>query len=656
MLMNMTKADSIPCGARNCSTSSGARNRSTDDCALPSGLRARLRILSTTDLHMHLTSHDYYTDRADHTVGLTRTATLIHAARAEAAHQNALTLLLDNGDGMQGTPMGEVTTNRQNHPLMQAFEYLQFDAIGLGNHDFNFGLSALDVVLEQASCPVVCSNMRRLGQVDRTQPYAFLDRQISVDGTDFPIRIGILSFLPPHTARWDIHLLAERVEIDDILNSAQHFVQRLQQAGCDLIVALAHTGLRSSRAFPTVEDAAIPLAAIDGIDVVIAGHTHLLLPGSEHAGMDHVNSKTGTIHGKPAIMAGSAGTHLGVIDLELHSTPEGRWQVSGQNCALHPIARRHLGGKSESLAIEDPQLVRLLAPHHRATRDHMRLAVGHVDQPLHSYFTYFAPDRSLVIVASAQAAALRPMLAHTEISDMPLLSAAAPGKFGGRAGPLCYTDVPAGPLSLRHVADLHIFPNTLQAVILGGAQVLDWLEMSASLFQQIRPGSSGQMLVDPDMAGYAFDVLHGLQYRIDLSAPPRYWPDGSLRNAKAHRIVSATYQGVSVLPGQKFVIALNNYRANGGGNVAALDMAHALMLPRLSIRDALRAYIAKGALDDPLSTAPPPWTFSAMPGTSVTALTGPGALNHMCELKDSSVKVEPVGIDENGFLTLRVNF
>lgn len=620
----------------------------------PDGLRPNLRILTTTDLHMHLTGHDYYADRPDPTVGLTRTASLIHTARSEAAQHNITTLLMDNGDGLQGTPMGEVALSRRNHPhpLMQAFAHLRYDAIGLGNHDFNFGLEALDRALAQAPCPVVCSNLRRLGEVDQTQPYAILERSIQIGDTAWPIRIGVMSFLPPHTLRWDAHLLQDRIEIDDILDSATQHVALLRGKNCDLIIALAHTGLGSVTTQHGLENAAIPLAAIDGIDILIAGHTHLHLPGPEHAGLAYVNTETSAIHGKPAIMAGFAGTHLGIIDLDLRRSAHGVWQVAGHQCALRPIASHHHNGRTVSQVVEDPELAAILAPHHRATSTHMRQSVGFSDQPRHSYFTFFAPDQALTLVAAAQAAALRPMLAETEIAGLPLLSATAPGKFGGRAGPLYYTDVPAGPLSLRHLADLYIFPNTLQAAILTGDQILEWLEVAASLFHQVTPGSDGQVLVDTRMAGYYFDVLYGLEYTIDLSVAPRFWPDGSLRHANARRIVSATYQGADIMGLQKFVVALNNYRAVGGSNVAVLNKAHSVLIPRLSIRDVLRAYVGSTTQNDPISSAPAVWRFVPMPGTRVTTFTGPGARAHLSELEGLGGMI--TGTNDDGFLTLRI--
>ncbi|MFV0513626.1 MAG: bifunctional 2',3'-cyclic-nucleotide 2'-phosphodiesterase/3'-nucleotidase [Jhaorihella sp.] len=635
-----------------------AAGTSTDPAqAAPDGL-ARLRLLATTDLHMQLAGHDYYADRPDPTGGLTRVASLIAAARAEARGMGATVLLLDNGDAMQGTPMGDVITTRSPHAdvLMRAFGYLRYDALGLGNHDFSFGLEALEAVLAGAPCPVLSSNLDRTTPetLRRVAPFAVLDRTVRAGHRDHALRIGVLSLLPPQTVEWDAHLLKGRLAVSDILDTARRHVPVLRRLGCQLIVALAHSGIGASEAAHGMENAVIPLAAVDGIDAIVAGHTHLLLPGPMRDAPAHVDPDTGTVHGKPVVMAGSAGTHLGVIDLDLAADTDGRWRVAGARCALRPVARRRPDGRPESLAAHDPRLSRLVAPAHAATRAEMARPVGRTERPLHSYFSLFAPDRALALVAAAQAAALRPHLAGTDAEALPLLSAAAPGRFGGRAGPQNYTDVPAGPVSRRHLADLCVFDNQLRALIVTGAMLRDWLEVSAGQFHTIAPGSRGAALVDAAMPGHDFDVLHGVEYRIDLSVPARFGPEGSRRAGSGSRIRELRHDGRPVTPDQRFVVALNSYRANGGGRALPLARATPVAVPPLSIRDAVAQWLAGHAAPDPLTATAAPWAFAPMPGTHVKALTGPGALAHVDEL--AGFGCEPDGIDENGFLRLSLSF
>lgn len=628
----------------------------TDQRRVPTGTKARLRLLATTDLHMNLLSHDYYADRPDPFVGLTRTATLIHAARAEADAEGRLVLLFDNGDAFQGTPMSDVAASDtdRSHPLMRAFGFLRYDAIGLGNHDFNFGLKPLNLALQRSPCPVLCSNMQRIGQTKSTgfEPIAILDRLLCSGDDEWPIRIGVLSFLPPQTVQWDAHHLSGQMQTSGIVEAARRWLPDLKAAGCDLIIALAHTGLSNVPDHAELENAARPLAELDGIDAVISGHTHLRLPGPDHCGIDKVDAQNGSVHGKPVVMAGNSGSHLGVIDLDLVADDQHKWKRSGFRCDLRPIALRTETGEPASVVPEDPALVALLSEDHAQTRALMMQPVGTSPVPLHSYFSFFAPDRALALVAAAQAAAVRPHLAGTEAEGLPLISATAPGKFGGRAGPNYYTDIPAGPLSYRHIADLHVFPNELRAAILTGAQLLEWLEVSARLFNHIEPGETGQMLVDASVPGHDFDVLHGLSYDIDLSAATRVLAHGDLHGRNSRRIVGANYAGTPVNPGARFVVVMNSYRASGSGPFALLSDVPMIKVPTVMLREVIGKYLSGQLPVDPLQDAPAPWRFVSMPDTRVTALTGPGARRHMAELDDRAIDIRRT--TPEGFLELDI--
>ncbi|WP_299892826.1 bifunctional 2',3'-cyclic-nucleotide 2'-phosphodiesterase/3'-nucleotidase [uncultured Ruegeria sp.] len=610
----------------------------------PSG---RIRILATTDLHMNLTSFDYYSDKPDPTLGLTRTASLIRAARRQA--EDDIVLLFDNGDSLQGTPLGEwAALNDGTHPMMQAFEALGYDAIGLGNHDFGFGLNALDRILAQAPCPVLCSNLHRQGNsAQRWQDHVILDRIVPLDGQNTAIRVGVFSVLPPQTNRWEAHHLQGKVTSEDILSAAQKTVTKLQGLGCDLIVALAHSGLGQTHASAGLENAVIPLAAIEGVDAIVAGHTHLTLPGAAHESLQYVDHLAGLVHGKPVIMPGSAGSHLGVVDLSVTRNSDNKWHVED-----HCVELRSIHSPSSGiLAPEDQDIVHLITPGHTQTRAAVAKPVARVAQDMHSYFSFCAPDRGLALVAAAQAAALRPFLRGTASENLPMLSAASPYKCGARSGPRYYTDVPAGEICLRHIADLHVFPNELRAIQVNGAQVLDWLEMSAGTFNQVSPGTENN-LMNPGRAGHNFDVLFGLSYQIDPSKPPRFDADGTLINPNYGRIKNATFEGNPLRPDQKFVVALNNYRANGGGHFPFIANAQPISLPPLDIKSALRDYLSKHLPADPMEQAPYPFAILPLSGACAILRTGQGALRHLGELDVYSPQV--LGTDADGFVRIRL--
>ena len=115
---------------------------------------------------------------------------------------------------------------------------------------------------------------------------------------------------------------------------------------------------------------------------------------------------------------------------------------------------------------------------------------------------------------------------------------AAPFKSGGRAGPAFFTDIPAGPIAIKNVADIYLYPNTVQIVKVTGAQLREWLERSAGIFNRIDPAVTGeQPLINPGFPAFNFDVIDGVTYRIDVTQASRYDNDGKLAAPGAHRIL-----------------------------------------------------------------------------------------------------------------------
>ena len=622
--------------------------------AIPAGTKAQVRVLATTDLHMNLTGFDYCSDRPDPSAGLTRVATLIQTARKEARAKDALTLLLDNGDALQGEPFDAFKhdSHLNSHPMIEAMQHLKYDACGLGNHDFNHGLEFLDNTLVSAPFPFICTNLIRVdGAGNQTfARFAILEREICAHGQTLPIRIGLLSFVPPQTVQWDHHHLYGRVIAQDVITTAKTWVGALRQRGCDLIIALAHTGIENNSGSYNQENAAIPLASVQGIDAVIAGHSHRTLPGPDHAGMHHVDAERGLIHGTPAVMPGTGGSHVGVIDLELRSGTDGRWHVAASTCTLRPVATRADDGQIVPLTTEDQTLKNLIAPHHNAAVVDMNQKVGTSDQNLHSYFATFAPDRSLACLAVAQAASVRSVLDKSPVAELPVLSAVSASKTGGRSGPQNYTDVPAGTVLRRHIVDLHVFPNQIRATILDGAGIKDWLEKSASAFHQITPGSRGAGLMDPAFPGYMFDVIFGLTYKIDVTEPARYCSSGALKSEFNSRVRDLRFRGQRVDPQQRFVVILNSYRASGGGGFPAIQSSDPVVVPAIEIHEALTSYFLGKFPPDPLENATNPWRFEHIPETRVAARTGPGAQKYLGELSERNVQTH--GTDSSGHLKL----
>ena len=620
--------------------------------------QVHLRIMETTDLHVHVYPYDYYADKAIDTVGLSRTASLIEAIRAESTNS----ILLDNGDFLQGNPMGDYIAYERGmkpgdmHPVIAAMNTLGFDASTLGNHEFNYGLNFLMNSVAGASFPVVSANIAKnqgaSAREDETllPPYVILERMLTDGaGAAHPIKIGIIGFVPPQVMNWDRKHLEGNVQARDIVAAAQAFVPEMKEKGAELIIALCHSGIGAAAHSDGMENAAIPLAAVDGIDAILTGHSHLVFPSKTFEGREGLDNAAGTISGKPGVMGGFWGSHMGLIDLMLERDGNS-WRIAGHTAEARPISKRNEDRSITALVEDNAAVLASVQLEHDATLAYVRRAVGKTDAPLHSYFALVADDPSVQVVSNAQMWYVEQQLAGTDYAGLPLLSAAAPFKAGGRGGPDYYTDVPVGDVAIKNVADLYLYPNTVRAVVVTGAQVKGWLERSAGMFNQITPGGADQLLLNPDFPSYNFDVIDGVTYKIDLSQPAMFDKDGAVVAAGANRIVDLAYNGAPIDPAARFVIATNNYRASGGGAFPGADGSTVVFEAPDTNRDVLVRYIVEKGTINP--SADGNWGFAPMPGTSVLFDTGPGGAQYAGAVP--GVALEAAGTGEGGFARFRI--
>ena len=620
--------------------------------------QAHLRIMETTDLHVHVHPYDYYGDRPTDTVGLSRVATIVQNIRSEATNS----LLLDNGDFLQGNPMGDYIAYERGmkegdmHPIITAMNVLGFDGSTLGNHEFNYGLDFLMKALAGADFPVVSANVvKTAGATPRDDttlvpPYVILDREITDGGGNtHPIRIGLIGFAPPQIMTWDRRHLEGNVTARDILEAARAYVPQIREQGADIVIALSHSGIGAPEAADMMENASIPLAGIDGIDVILTGHSHLVFPSSTYENLPGLDSAKGTIMGKPGVMAGFWGSHMGLVDLMLERDGNG-WRVLNHQSEARPISQRNEDRSVTALVKDYQPVIEATMTDHEETLAYVRRAVGKTAAPLHSYFALVADDPSVQIVSNAQTWYIEQMMQGTPHEGLPILSAAAPFKAGGRGGPEYYTDVPVGDVAIKNVSDLYLYPNTVRAVRVTGAQVKDWLERSAGMFNQVEPGSTDAPLLNPNFPSYNFDVIDGVSYQIYLSQPSKFDRDGAVINPDANRIVNLTYDGAPIDPAAEFIIATNNYRAGGGGSFPGTGDIIVFEGPDTN-RDVIVRYIVEQGTIDPKADFN--WRFAPMEGTSVMFETGPAGAKYANTL--DGMTLEEAGTNADGFALFRMS-
>lgn len=575
-------------------------------------VQADLRVLETTDLHTNIMDFNYYSGKEDPTIGLARTASLIHAARKEAKNS----VLVDNGDLLQGSPMGDYMAKvglqmGDVHPAYKAMNLLDYEVGNIGNHEFNYGLDFLNKSLHGAKFPYInanvycadengCWNNVKKGEHLFT-PYIIKEKQIiDNEGNNQTIKIGYIGFVPPQILLWDKQNLTGKVKVEDIVETAKKYVPEMKAKGADLIIAIPHSGIGSTEnpGDPMAENATYALTNVKDINAIMFGHSHSIFPDAKYADLPNTDVTKGLLNGVPAVMPGRWGDNLGVVDFKLERK-DGKWMVLSATTKARPI---YDGATKTPLVDRDQEIIDAVAEEHQGTLAFVDEPIGVAAADMYSFLTLVQDDPTVQIVSDAQIANVKAKLPEA-LKDLPVLSASAPFKAGGRHGTTSdadqYVQVDKGALTFKNAADLYLYPNTMVAVKATGAELKDWLECSANQFKQIDPSkTTPQELINWDgHPTYNFDVLDGLTYKIDVTQPSKFDRDCAVVNANANRIVDLSYtdENGKVFTGEEFaakefIVASNNYRAFGG-KFAGTGSDHVVLELPDTNREALAAYI-----------------------------------------------------------------
>lgn len=576
----------------------------------PQAVTVELRVLETSDLHANIMDYNYYTERDDPTIGLVRTASLIEAARGQVANA----ILVDNGDLIQGSPMGDYQAHSglndgDVHPVYKAMNLLNYDVGNIGNHEFNYGLDFLYNALEGANFPYINANVYCAEAVCREgvkqgdhlfTPYIIKDTAVKdTAGNSHILKVGYIGFVPPQILLWDKQHLTGKVRAGGIIETARKLVPQMKAAGADIIIAIPHSGIGSveNPGDPNAENAVFAITQVPGIDAVLFGHSHSVFPDDRYSSLPNTDASKGLINGIPAVMPGRWGDNLGQIDLTLQ-LQQGKWRVTDAVAKAIPI---YDGLQRTPLVQPDERLRQAVEQEHIGTKAFMQRPIGVATADMFSFLAQVQDDPTVQIVGDAQIARVKSQLPPS-LQALPVLSAAAPFKAGGRHSTTSdadqYVQVPKGTLTFRNAADLYLYPNTLVAVKVTGAELKDWLECSANQFNRIDPHSSQpQQLINYNHPTYNFDVIDGVSYQIDITQPSKYGRECELLDPAASRIVNLSYRdstgkvfAEAELAAKQFIVATNNFRAFGGKFAGTGSDKVVLELPD-SNREALVSYI-----------------------------------------------------------------
>ncbi|MCX0243292.1 bifunctional metallophosphatase/5'-nucleotidase [Streptomyces drozdowiczii] len=539
--------------------------------------RYAFTVMGTTDLHGNVFNWDYFTDAEfddkDHNdVGLAKISTLVEQVRREKGRHN--TLMIDAGDTIQGTQLSyyyakidPITAKRGPvHPMAQAMNAIGYDAAALGNHEFNYGIPVLRKFEEQCDFPLLGANALDAKTLRPAFAPYVIKKLRTPHGRD--VKVAILGLTNPGIAIWDKANVSGKMVFPGLEEQAAKYVPRLRSMGADVVIVSAHSGNSGTSSYgdqiPYVENAAGLVAEqVPGIDAILVGHAHLEIP--EY----FVENKE---TGKKVVLSEPLkwGQRLTLFDFEM-VWEKGRWVVEKAGSRV----------LNSNTAAEDRKITKLLADEHKKVVAYVNQVIGTAASEMTTAEAAWKDEPIIDLINVVQAETVKAALAGGEYAELPVLSQASCFSRTAR--------IPAGNVTIKDAAGLYPFENTLEARLVTGAQILDYLEFSAKYYVQTAAGApvDPEKLTNADSTpDYNYDAVSGLTYEIDIAKPV-----GS-------RIVNLSFEGKPLDPKAQFVLAVNNYRASGGGNFPHVPAAKQLWANSEEIRNTIIAWVqAKGSVD-----------------------------------------------------------
>lgn len=531
-------------------------------CALLAGAQTvEIRVLATTDLHGNLYPYDYFTAEPAPR-GLAKIATLIEAERAA----NPNTLLIDCGDTIQGTPLEGVYQYFVQHnrlplhlplsgpplgadPMMLAMNALGYASMTVGNHEFNFGLKNLSKARAAAHFPWISANIA-VEPGAAVKPFApYIVKTVA------GVKIAVVGITTPGIPSWE---KPANIAGCRFLPGAKAAVEAVDQVRReehpDVILVATHSGLDRNLKTGALYRTALPgenvvyqiATEAPGIDAIIFGHTHSELPEARVGNVLLMQPK-------------NWGMSLGEMDLKLEPGAGGGRHVVSKTSRLIPVTKS---------TAADETLLRIGRPYHEAAERYLDAPVATSPVEMRGTLGRVEDTPLVDMIQTVQLA-----YTHGDVS------------FASMFNPRVV--IPRGPVTVRQIAALYVYPNTLYAIDGDGKMVREALENAARYFVSCSGDCSKGPLIGRSMLGYNFDMASGVEYEIDLREP------------EGHRIRNLRWRGKPLSDNQKLRIALNNYRAGGSAGYTMFRGAKIVWQSQDEIRDLIvEYYTAKKTLPE----------------------------------------------------------
>lgn len=525
-----------------------------------------LTVLGTTDVHGNVFNWDYFADsvptkEADQR-GLARVATVAEQVRAAKGAESVV--MVDNGDFIQGTPLTYLAAEQpdklvsEGHPMAEALKAIGYDAQNLGNHEFNYGLDFLEDYqgqVEGSGTPLLGANVETLpGTSLSFEPYVILDKVVGGQ----TIKVGILGLVTPGVRIWDKANVEGKLVFHDLVLTAQEYVPQMKAEGADVVVALVHSGQDAAGVEwdPDLlqENVATSVSTlVNDIDLVVAGHSHVNIPSQ----VFHAPDGDPVLYTQPYFWARSASE----VTLPIAADGDGykvNWPETDDEIKALSTAHYSLDYSDSPSIAEHPTL----PGDHQATIDYVNSVVATNLVELKTETSRYEDTPILDIIGYVMENSVRDALVGTEYEGLPVIA---------QTSPFSRTSVfPQGDLRVRDVAGLYIYDNTLAAQRITGAQLKAYLKYSARYFVQV----TDETPWDPETstgAQYPGETRGIPDYNYDaITGPVAYELD--IRNDLGERVQNLRHaDGTPVADDDVFVLAVNNYRQNGGGGFPVGD-------------------------------------------------------------------------------------